>query len=127
MIKIISLLLDLFSDLKGEKYSINSVKNTDAIDEITIKEEINSISQVNGTLDNDKINLLFIIEETEKYIVEKINIFGNNITQESVIRNQLEVDEGDIYTEILQKSENNLKSLNSLKMLTPQYLREKKK
>ena len=39
--------------------------------------------------------------------------FGNNVTQESVIRNQLEVDEGDVYNELLQKkSENNLKSLN---------------
>ena len=114
-----SALFDLFNDLKGEKYSINSVKKIlDRIDTITIKEEYKSLSsQVEETLDKDKINLLFIIEETEKYIVEKINIFGNNITKESVIRNQLEVDEGDIYNDILQKkSENNLKGLNFLKM-----------
>ena len=37
---------------------------------------------------------LFIIEESEKYLVEKINIYGNNVTRENVIRNQLEVDEG---------------------------------
>ncbi len=113
-----SSLYDLFADLSGEKYSINSVKKIlDSIDTITIKEEYKSLSsQVEETLENDKINLLFIIEETEKYIVEKINIFGNNITQESVIRNQLEVDEGDIYNDILQKkSENNLKSLNFFK------------
>ena len=113
-----SALFDLFNDLKGEKYSINSVKKIlDRIDTITIKEEYKSLSsQVEETLDKDKINLLFIIEETEKYIVEKINIFGNNITKESVIRNQLEVDEGDIYNDILQKkSENNLKGLNFFK------------
>ncbi len=113
-----SSLFDLFNDLKGKKYSINSVKKIlDKIDFITIKEEYKSLSsQVEETLENDKINLKFIIEETEKYIVEKINIFGNNITQESVIRNQLEVDEGDVYNELLQKkSENNLKSLNFFK------------
>ena len=32
------------------------------------------------------------------------NIFGNNITRESVIRNSLEIDEGDPYNQILQKS-----------------------
>ena len=26
--------------------------------------------------------------------IQKINIFGNNITRESVIRNQFEIDEG---------------------------------
>ena len=47
---------------------------------------------------------------------EKINIFGNNITRENVIRNQLELDEGDPYNIILKKrSENNLKSLNFFK------------
>ena len=113
-----SSLFDLFNDLKGKKYSINSVKKIlDKIDIITIKEEYKSLSsQVEETLENDKINLIFIIDETEQYIVEKINIFGNNVTQESVIRNQLEVDEGDVYNEILQKkSENNLKSLNFFK------------
>ncbi len=113
-----SSLFDLFKDLKGKKYSIISVKKIlDQIDKITINEEYKSLSsQVDEIIENDKINLLFIIEETEKYIVEKINIFGNNITQETVIRNQLEVDEGDVYNEILQKkSENNLKSLNFFK------------
>ena len=33
-----------------------------------------------------KINLKFIIKETDKFIVERINVFGNNITQENVVR-----------------------------------------
>ena len=125
-----SSLFDLFNELKGEKYSINSVKKIlDKIDAITIREEYKSLSsQVDETLDNDKINLLFIIEETEKFIVEKINIFGNNITQESVIRNQLEVDEGDIYNDILQKkTENNLKSLNFFKNVSAKVSEGKNK
>ena len=34
-------------------------------------------------------------------MLKRINIFGNNITQENVIRNQLELDEGDPFSEIL--------------------------
>ena len=50
---------------------------------------------------------------SEKFYVEKINIFGNNITREEVIRNNLLVDEGDAFNELLQtKTLNNLKSLN---------------
>ena len=30
-----------------------------------------------------------------KFYVEKINIFGNTVTSENVIRNQFDVDEGD--------------------------------
>ena len=63
------------------------------------------------------LNLKFIISETEKSFVEKINIYGNNVTVETVIRNQLLVDEGDPFNEILTtKSINNIKSLNFLKM-----------
>ena len=62
------------------------------------------------------INLKFKITETEKIFVERINIIGNNITEESVIRNRLLLDEGDPFNEILTaKSINNIKSLGFLK------------
>ena len=49
----------------------------------------------------------------EKFFIERINIFGNNVTRESVIRNQIEIDEGDPFNEILyNKSLNNIKALN---------------
>ena len=45
--------------------------------------------------------------------MEKINIQGNNITREEVIRNNLLVDEGDAFNELLQtRTLNNLKALN---------------
>ena len=72
-------------------------------------------ASIDETIESDKLDINFIIQETEKFFVEKINIFGNNITMESVIRNQLVVDEGDPYNEILTKIENNIKSLNFLK------------
>jgi len=68
---------------------------------------------INENIEDNKINISFKIEETEKVFIEKINIYGNNITRESVIRNQIEIDEGDPFNEILySKSLNNIKSLN---------------
>ena len=108
----------LLVDLKGEPYSINSVdKILNEIDLITTNEEYkssNAFAQQN--IVSDKLNIDFIIEEGETFFIEKINIFGNNITRESVIRNQLEIDEGDPYNEILaNKSVNNIKNLNFFK------------
>ena len=109
---------EIFQKTKGKPYSINVVEEIlDEIDIITINEEYASVSaQVEENIVSNQINLNFSIKETEKYFVEKINIFGNNITRENVIRNQLEIDEGDPYNEILyNKSENNLNSLNFFK------------
>ena len=50
----------------------------------------------------NKIDLIFDVKETEKFFVDRINILGNNITEEKVIRNQLLIDEGDPYNEILK-------------------------
>ena len=67
--------------------------------------------QTSETLEKNLLNIEFKVQETEKY-VKKINIFGNNITNENVIRNQLEFSEGDPITDILvSKSVNNLKSI----------------
>ena len=69
-----------------------------------------------------------LLEETEKLFVEKINIFGNNITRENVIRNQLEIDEGDPFNEILaKKSLNNLKNLNFFKSVKSDIIDNKTK
>ncbi len=108
-------LKNVFSKLKNEPYSINSVENIiNEIDKISVSEQYEStnVNVVEDILDN-KINLTFKVEDTEKFIVEKINIFGNNITRESVIRNQFYIDEGDPYNEILTKrTTNQIKSLN---------------
>jgi outer membrane protein insertion porin family len=111
-------LLNLFDKIKGQTYSINSVNEIlEEIDNISLDEQYEAITaSVNENIISDKINLSFVIEETDKYIIKKINIFGNNVTRENVIRNQLEIDEGDFYNELLQKkSENNLKSLGFFK------------
>ena len=111
----------LFADLKSEVYSINKIEQIlDEIDEITLNEEFENISaSVDEQIVDNKINLNFKIEKSERLIVEKINIYGNNITRENVIRNQFEVDEGDPYNEILKnKTENNIKSLGFFKSVS---------
>ena len=120
-----SSLKDLFSKIKGTSYSINTVKKIlEQIDKITLNEEYKSINaSVDENIYDNKLDINFIIEESEKFYVERINIFGNNITRESVIRNQLEIDEGDPFNEILQKkSENNLKSLNFFKNVSSEII-----
>ena len=54
---------------------------------------------------------MFDIYEGEKITVEKINILGNNVTNEKVIRSELILDEGDPFTKIkLDKSISSIKS-----------------
>ena len=115
----------IFIKTKGKPYSINVVEEIlDEIDNITINQEYTSVKAfVEENIISNQINLNFTINETEKNFVEKINIFGNNITRENVIRNQLEIDEGDPYNEILEnKSINNLNSLNFFKSVQSEVL-----
>ena len=108
-------LTKMFADLKGEAYSLNSLdKILKEIDNIVLNEQYEFLkSTVNEEINDNLINLIFNIDESEKFYVEKINIFGNNVTRESVIRNEFSVDEGDAFNELLHKQTlNNLKKLN---------------
>ena len=109
---------NLFKDLSGKPYSINAIdKILKKINDISIFEQyVSSEAFVEETLFDNKIDLKFTINESNTFFVDKINIFGNNVTKEEVIRNQLEVDEGDPFNEILlTRSINNIKSLNFFK------------
>ena len=94
--------------IKGEPYSLYTVeKILGLIEKITINEQYMSVkASVEEKITSDKLDLKFKIDETEKYYVKKINIYGNNVTQENVIRNQFEIDEGDPFNSILQKKNN---------------------
>ena len=108
-------LAKLFKKLKGEPYSLNSVNDIlNEIDKITLDRQYEFLSStVNEVANNNLINFKFNIAESEKLYIEKINILGNNITREDVIRNHLQIDEGDAFNDILHtKSINNIKSLN---------------
>jgi outer membrane protein insertion porin family len=105
----------LFKKIKGKPYSINTIdKILDEIDSITTLEQYKFIkANVLETVNQNSIDLQFNVEEGEKFYVDRINIFGNTVTDENVIRSQFLLDEGDPFSEILvSKSVNNIKSLN---------------
>jgi outer membrane protein insertion porin family len=115
----------LFDKIKNEPYSINLINRIlNEIDEITAIEQYKFIkATVDQVLTSDKINLSFNISETEKFYVERINILGNFVTEETVIRNQLKLDEGDPFNEILfNKSINQMKSLNFFKSVRKEII-----
>ena len=108
-------LKSLFTNLKGKPYSLNSINELlQEIDKIVLSEQYEFLkSSVSEIVKDNLIDFTFKIQESEKFYVEQINIFGNNITLESTIRNNLTVDEGDAFNELLhKKSLSNLKSLN---------------
>ena len=109
----------VFKELKGKNYSLNQIENIlDEIDKVALQEQYEFIkaSVEEEIIGTDKINFNITIDESEKLYVQRINILGNNITREEVLRNSLIVDEGDAFNEILHnKSLNNLKAKNIFK------------
>ena len=108
-----SKILKTFSNLKNKNYSLKRIeKLLDTIDEIALEENYDFIDAVvnEEIIDDNKLNIQFVIKESEKFYVERINVLGNHITQEDYIRNQLIVDEGDPFNKILHN-----KSINALK------------
>tara|TARA_B000000557_G_scaffold142635_1_gene115806 strand:- start:1044 stop:3296 length:2253 start_codon:yes stop_codon:yes gene_type:complete len=110
---------NLFDKLKGKEYSIKLVQEIkDKLDTISLQREFVFINTkfTEEIVDKNKINVDFYLEDLDKSYVERINIFGNFITEEKVIRNSLIVDEGDPLNKILfDKSINNIKSLGIFK------------
>ena len=106
----------LLSKLEGKTYSINKLKKiAKEVEYLTLTNDYEFIdaSFKETIVDTNKIDLEFVIKEFEKEYLSKVNVFGNNITEEKVIRDNLEVDEGDPFNKILlTKSINNLKALN---------------
>jgi outer membrane protein insertion porin family len=107
----VQLLLD---DMKNKPYSLNRINALlNEIDNIAITKQYEFINASfnEKIIDENKINIEFTINESQKLYVDRINILGNDVTNETVIRNLLIVDEGDPLNEILNnKSKNNIKA-----------------
>ena len=68
---------------------------------------------VEEELEDGTIKIKINIFEGEKNLIERINIYGNNITSEEVIRSELILDEGDPFSNLnLEKSIASIKSRN---------------
>ena len=110
-----------FDKLSGKKYSEKKIN--DLISDINYFTLRNDFVFVNANFkeivkSDNKIDILINFDELDKVFVDRINILGNFITDEKVIRNSLIIDEGDPYNDILfKKSIQNLKSRNIFKTI----------
>ncbi len=103
----------IFSKVAGEYYSPFTVKKLlDELDLIISSEDLQFIEHnVNEVVKDDDIEIIINVYEGQKTLVEKIDIFGNSVTNESVIRSELLLDEGDPYSKVkVDKSISNIKS-----------------
>ncbi len=116
----------IIEDMNGKRYSKKLLNRIiEEIDNISLlKEFVFTNTTYNLTIiEDNKINVVFNFENLKKFYVEQINIFGNFITEEKVIRNSLIVDEGDAFNEVLFiKSINKIKSRNIFKTVNPKII-----
>ena len=113
----------IIDKLIGEKYSEKELNNIlDKINLIALEKEFVFVDVKYDltVIKKDKLKIDINFKDLEKVYVEQINIFGNFITEEKVIRNSLIVDEGDPYNNFLfEKSIKNIKSRGLFKKVTP--------
>ena len=105
----------------GSYYSPFKVKKLlDRIDELIAINNLQFIEHnVEEIIEQDSITIKFNIYEGEKILVERINILGNSITNEAVVRSEMELDEGDPFTNLsLDKSIANIQSRRIFKEVT---------
>ena len=108
--------LDIEKKLKkfsGERYSLKIVeKMLNNIEKIASRKQYEFVNARidEKIVDENKIDVkISILSDENNFYVKNINIFGNNITIEDVIRNELIIDEGDPLNKILfNKSINNM-------------------
>ena len=85
-----------YNKYMGNYYSPFKIKIFEDIDELIEQNNLQFVEHnVKETLEGDSINVTLNIFEGEKILVERINITGNNVTSEEVIRGELILDEGD--------------------------------
>ena len=103
----------IYRKTSGDYYSPFKIK--EILEELDNLIESNNLQFAKHTVEeivsNGKISLIFDIREGDKVSVERINIKGNSITKDEVVRSELLLDEGDPFTELnLSKSVSNLQA-----------------
>ena len=111
----------------GNYYSPFTIKKIlDEIDEIIDENNIQFVEHnVEEVLENNTIEIIFNIYETKKIFVNRIDILGNTVTNEEVIRNKLLLVEGDPYSELaLKKTVSEIRATNLFSNVTYDILDE---
>ena len=104
-----------FKKIIGKYYSPFKVKKLlDELDLLIAKNDLQFIEHsVNEILEGETIEIKLNIFEGKKQLVERVDIIGNTVTDESVIRAELLLDEGDPFNNLkLEQSIAKLKSRN---------------
>jgi outer membrane protein insertion porin family len=104
-----------FSKVIGKYYSPFKVKKLlDELDVLIADNDLQFIEHsVNEILEDGNVEIKINIYEGKKQLVEKINILGNTVTDESVIRSELILDEGDPFNSLkLEQSIARIKGRN---------------
>ena len=107
-----------FKKYVGEYYSPFKIKKLlDKIDELIDNNSLQFVEHnVEEIIEEKNINIIFNLYEGKKVLIERINIVGNNITNEDVIRGELIIDEGDPFTKLgMDKSVAEIKARNIFK------------
>lgn len=102
--------------IKNKMYSMPSLSKI----EKTINTYLENEKYANIEIDieeikqsDDKINLIIKLNSLKKTLISKINVYGNSITEEKVIRDNLLISEGDILNVTkIKKSVDNINSKN---------------
>tara|TARA_B110000971_G_scaffold168634_2_gene173047 strand:- start:2760 stop:4982 length:2223 start_codon:yes stop_codon:yes gene_type:complete len=91
-----------YKKIIGKYYSPFKVKKLlDELDLLIANNELQFIEHsVNEIIEGETIEIQLNIYEGRKQLVEKVNIFGNSVTDESVIRSELLLDEGDPFNKL---------------------------
>jgi outer membrane protein insertion porin family len=108
-------LQDTFTKVVGKYYSPFKVKKIlDELDLLIADKDLQFIEHsVNEIIEGDTIEIKINIFEGKKLLVERIDITGNTVTDESVIRAELLLDEGDPFNNLrLDQSIAKLKARN---------------
>ena len=120
--KIFSSLEKNFTEVIGKYYSPFIVtKLLNNLDDLIAKNDLQFIEHsVNEILEGESIEIKINVFEGKKLLVEKINILGNQVTNESVIRSELLLDEGDPFSALkLDKTIAKLKARNLFGSVKP--------
>ncbi len=120
----------VFKEYAGEYYSPFKIK--ELLEELDQIIEFNNLQfvehNVQEDVQEDSINITFNIFEGEKTLVERINITGNIVTNEEVIRGELILDEGDPFINLnLEKSISEIKQRGIFKTVTHEIKEGSKK
>ena len=109
---------DIYKKYIGEYYSPFKIKKLiDDLDQLIDKNNLQFVEHnVQEEIEGNNIKIIFNVFEGEKKLVERINIEGNSVTNESVIRSELILDEGDPFSNLdLKKSISEIKARNIFK------------